>query len=380
MAAHSKVSHKRVGSPNTIHDRRREIGRPRQYVATPAAGAQRNAGARHCGTPRASRLRFTSPVALLLLVVPMLCGCTYLELLAHTYSPSALPAQHFRFRDGGEAIFFTTDIRENTSQGEPATYAFVLSGSDCTSMKYFLPQYLRGLDGISGPVRVIALHKRFIGERTWGRIGGCSEAFIDADHPRRWIADYTEMIEAELARHRPGRVVLVGISEGGDVAPLLARRLKTITHVALLANGGMDPLEAFQLQATKHVIPGARETLLALDAGAPRDATGNPEDQRRIGGRTWRYWSELQELEPTANLLALEIPVMVVMGGNDEALPVEAAHRLQDRFRQRGKANLTLVTYQGSDHALFDRDEQRSHLPDFWHRFDLWLAESRISN
>jgi pimeloyl-ACP methyl ester carboxylesterase len=317
---------------------------------------------------------------LLFLVVPMLYGCTYLELLAHTYSSSALPAQHFRFRDGGEAIFFTTDIREETSRGEPVTYAFVLSGSDCTSMKYFLPQYLRGLDGISGPVRVFALHKRFIGERTWGRISGCSEAFIDADHPSQWIADYTEMIETELAQRRPGRVVLVGVSEGGDVVPLLARRIKMVTHVALLANGGMDPLEAFRLQATKHVIPGAKETLLSLDAGVPRDAAGNPDDQRRIGGRTWRYWSELRELEPTDNLLALDIPVMVAMGEDDESLSVEAAQRLQDRFQQRGKSNLTLVTYQGADHGLFDREERRSRLPDFWHRFDLWLAESRKSN
>lgn len=333
-----------------------------------------------CRRHPAARRRFGESAALLILLVPLLYGCTYVELLAHTYSSSALPAQHFRFRDGGEAIFFTLDIREESSRGEPAIYAFVLGGSDCTSMKYFLPQYLRGLDGVSGSVRVFALHKRFVGERTWGRIGGCSEAFVDADHPRRWIADYTEMIEAELALRRPSRIVLVGISEGGDVAPLLARRITTVTHVALLANGGMDPLEAFRLQAAKHAIPGARETLLSLDAGALSDAAGNPDDRRRVGGRTLRYWSELSELEPTANLLALDIPILVAMGEDDASLPIEATQRLHDLFEQRGKSNLSLVTYKGADHALFDHEEQRSRLPDFWHRFDLWLTESRISN
>jgi pimeloyl-ACP methyl ester carboxylesterase len=306
-----------------------------------------------------------------ILAATVLGGCTYWNLLAQTFAPDSPPARLFRFRDGGEAIHFFIDRRLDDAQQEPASTVFVISGSDCTSMKFFLPGYFRGLEGESGALRIVVLHKRFIGERTWGRIGGCSDAFTQADHPRRWIADYTEIIEHELALHRPRRVVLVGISEGGDVVPLLARRLPAVTHVALLGNGGMDPLDAYRIQASESAPAPMNEILAALETGRAPDSI---DAQRTPGGRTWRYWTELRELQPTENLLALDIPVIVGMGEDDRSLPIEGAWRLRERFRARGKTNLTLLTYPNADHALMDGARRRSHLPDFWRQLDRWLS------
>ncbi|MEO8171211.1 MAG: hypothetical protein ABI575_10165, partial [Oxalobacteraceae bacterium] len=122
-------------------------------------------------------------------------GCSFHGLPPALDAASTVPAQNFQFQDGGRAIFFTLDKSlspESASRAE--TFVFVISGSDCTSMQYFLPHYFRGLEGESGPLRIFILQKRFIEERTWGRNLGCSRDFIKADHPSRWIADQTEFI------------------------------------------------------------------------------------------------------------------------------------------------------------------------------------------
>jgi pimeloyl-ACP methyl ester carboxylesterase len=221
-------------------------------------------------------------------------------------------------------------------------------------------------------LRIFVLHKRFVEERTWGRFVGCSETFIESDHPRRWISDYTEFIEARLAQGQPKRVVLVGISEGGEVVPLLAHRISGVTHLVLLASGGMDPFEAYRLQAAKN---GRDESIADMMSAEGMHAVDSGDRGNRTGGRARRYWTELSELEPTRNLLALEIPVLVGMGEEDRSLPIEGALLLRDRFAAQGKGNLTVLTFKGADHSLFDSATRESHLPDFWHRLDLWLLQ-----
>lgn len=115
-----------------------------------------------------------------------------------------MPEQNCYFQDGGQAIYFTFNKRLDTrsptaAPSEVETYLSAISSSDCISMKYLLSQYFRSLEGESGPIRIFILQKRFIEARTWGRVLGCSENFVQTDPPQRWIADQTEFINAQLA-------------------------------------------------------------------------------------------------------------------------------------------------------------------------------------
>ena len=316
-------------------------------------------------------------IRLLLILGACLCqGCTYMSLLQHTYSGQAVKPQVFHFQDGAQAQYFSFDKRLQTrpaaaENAAVVTYMFVVNGSDCTSMAYFLPQYFRGLEGESGPIRVFILQKRFIEARTWGRYAGCSEDFIRADHPQRWIADQAEFITAQLAaadgQTRPKRIALLGISEGGDIVPVLASRIKGVTHAAIVANGGMNPIDAYRLQAKKHGFANALQALGDLQQP-------NPDPQVRINGRSWLYWSELQALPHTATLLALPIPILMGMGEADQSVPIESAWYLRDQFASHGKSGLTLLTYPGADHGL--QSTEGSFLPDFFHKLDLWLGNN----
>src|SRR5205823_951899 len=203
-----------------------------------------------------------------LVVCAAFCGgCAYVQSILHA-SEESPSANAFRFRDGGEAIYFTFVNGINHAERDPDTYVFAFSGSGCASMKYWLPHYFRGLDGESGRLRIFVLHKRFIEEWTWDRIWGCSDAFVEADHPSQWLSDYTEFIETKLAERRPRRVVLLGISEGAEVIPWLAQRIAGVTHAVLLSSGGMDPLDAYRMQAEKHRSSDDLNIVASLERGA----------------------------------------------------------------------------------------------------------------
>ena len=310
-------------------------------------------------------------LAALVLCAAFCGGCADMQQIPHA-SDDSPPANVFHFRDGGEAIFFAFVNGIDYAGRDPDTYVFAFSGSGCASMKYSLPRYFRGLEGDSGPIRIFVLHKRFIEEWTWGRIWGCSDAFVEADHPSQWLADYSEFIEAKLAERRPRRVVLLGISEGAEVIPWLAQRVAGVTHVVLVASGGMDPLDAYRMQAEKHRSADDLNIVAAVERGAT-DEEGN--GAKRIGGRTWRYWLELRELKPTERLLELTVPILVGMGEADSLMPIETAWYVRDRFRELGKTNLTILTYPGADHSLFVRDSRVFRMPDFLHAMDLWLMQ-----
>ncbi len=328
--------------------------------------------------------------------VLMLCSaCSHQELTDLTdltygnLRQQAQQAHEFQFRDQGRAIYFRFDKSSSFHrQGSPvATFLFVIAGSECGSMQSYLPDYFRGLEGESGPLRIFILHKRHIeaGQEP-GR--SCSAAFVRDDYPERWLQDQTEFILASLAQAAaegrpqhapPARVVVMGISEGAEIAPLLALRIPAVTHLVLLGNGGMQPLDSYRLLATKTATKAANadisRQLAALELALARPAPADPDAPAAlVNGRSWLYWSQLRELRHTDNLLALSLPIFMGMGEADASVPVESAYYLQRRFAAAGKHNLSLHVYPGADHGL--RSASRLYLPDFMHQLDLWLQYS----
>ncbi len=349
-------------------------------------------------------------------IATLLGACSFLPpAIDQAHAPDP---QTFRFFDGAQALYYrldkrlspalpddTTQVDDSIEHGEVMdvdTFVFFISGSGCTSLRYFLPHYFRGLEGESGPMRIFMLQKRFIGESTWGRSFGCDPAFIQADHPSQWLADQAAFITAQrdaVAVHRrPSRIVIVGVSEGAEIAPLLARSMPGITHVVLLGNGGMPPLQAYRLQLLRHGMPMPAELAalsgadvehapaglakpMMLAAGMAKTAaacTVQPDASRTIAGHSWRYWCELAQLDPTSDLLALtdDVPIWVAMGAEDDAVPIASAQYLAREFARHRRPNLVLRIYPGADHQLVTNS--RANTTDFWFAFDRSMAESPL--
>ncbi|MDE2429522.1 MAG: alpha/beta hydrolase [Burkholderiales bacterium] len=291
----------------------------------------------------------------------------------------AVPAHTFVFSDGGEAIFYTLDKAPWSAAPQPAPPAprnvlFVVAGSGCQSMGRFLPGYFTGLEGESGATRIFILHKRFISPAS--EADHCSDAFVRADHLSQWQSDQHEFIVQQLAQLtqqgvHPLRIALLGISEGAELVPLLAREIPAVTHIALLSHSGMAAFDVYAALAARypHMQKGWLQLQQAL-ANRPAD-----QDAMRIHGRSWRYWAELRDLHPQANLLATCLPVLIAVGDADSLIPPNAPDRLQADLFAAGKHDVSVLHFPDADHGL--RADGRHYLPDFMHQMDLWLEREK---
>ncbi|MFZ6746106.1 alpha/beta hydrolase [Undibacterium sp. JH2W] len=281
----------------------------------------------------------------------------------------------FQFMDGGKAIYYQLEKKpwQQVDVGKPVVnLVFVLSGSDCISMGQFLPQYFSGLEAESGRTQILILHKRHILPGSNGK--ACGDAYIRADHPSRWQADQLEFMRAQLAvlqkqGQKPQRLIMMGISEGAELAPVLARQLSA-THLVLLSHAGMNALDVYAALAINN--PRMNSAWQQLQAGL-RLKPADP-DASLLHGRSWRYWSEIASIPQTANLLALDIPILLGFGDADPVIPDQAIAQLRQHFQAAGKI-IDVRRFPGAGHSL--SAEEKNYLPDFMHQIDNWLLDSR---
>lgn len=150
------------------------------------------------------------------------------------------------------------------------------------------------------------------------------------------------------------RLVLVGHSQGGNVAPAAATRLEGVMGVASLAGPALaiDSLLVAQLEAR-----GGSGTCTADRARAQFDslrADLSVSDGLICGAGTtfWRQWiRHSQNIDSVA--AALEPPLFAQQGRADPKYPGETLRRTIDAWRRLAAAdNTTLRTYDGVGHRF----------------------------
>ncbi|MBC3863127.1 hypothetical protein H8K32_13535 [Undibacterium jejuense] len=304
--------------------------------------------------------RVVSLILLLLVSMPGVAG--------------GLSPMTMNFDDGGSAIYYSFD-KSITSPGDVVgpikNLIFVIAGSGCGSMGRFLPEYFTGLEGESGRTRIFVLQKRFIAEMADGQ--KCSDDFVRADHISQWHVDQLKFIRARLAEIdvATGRVVLLGISEGAELVPLIAADLPQVTHMALLSHSGMNAGRVYHALAADypHMARGWQELQTVL-ASRPADPDGVS-----IHSRSWRYWKEILDLPETESLLASKLPILLGAGGADRLIPAHSLDQLRHQFIEAGNDHLRILQYPLADHGLMG--PTHNYLPDFMWQLDLWLSESK---
>lgn len=162
-----------------------------------------------------------------------LTGCTNIQRAVHMYSSDAPSSQTFKYADGGESIYYSFEVGEE-SKANAAMFFF--GGTGCTSWKTVMPEYVRG---VQLNVRVYALNKRHVPDWSlW--VFECEPSFHVRNNPAQWTVDYIEFIERQLKEMpiKPKSVILVGVSEGAVQAVRVARMLPSVTHIAIIGSGG----------------------------------------------------------------------------------------------------------------------------------------------
>jgi uncharacterized protein len=152
----------------------------------------------------------------------------------------------------------------------------------------------------------------------------------------------------------PDQVGLLGISEGGWVAPLAASRDPDTAFLIVVGANGLSPLrQQVWAEAVKMQAAGVRGSL--VDAASTQ---------------TFRFIDALEQFpearyDPGPVLRKLHLPVLGLWGAQDRSTPpVEAVAAFRAGLDAAGNRRYALHTIAGADHSLHPTDDGYRAAPD----------------
>lgn len=172
--------------------------------------------------------------------------------------------------------------------------------------------------------------------------------------------------------------VLLGVSEGGDVAARVAAGEPRVTHLILVGSGG----GWCQEQELRHLLR-TRGPMLGLEDERAFDSRlalirADPGSLAMWAGHPHRRWSSYLWDAPVGDMLRVNRPILLAHGGKDESVPVESARAARDAFEDAGRSNLAYVEIEGADHGLRDAATGQSLFPRLEIEIVAWLARQGL--
>jgi pimeloyl-ACP methyl ester carboxylesterase len=197
------------------------------------------------------------------------------------------------------------------------------------------------------------------------------------------------------------RIALIGHSEGGQTAPILAAEMDLGAVVLMAAPGRSIPALIREQLARGKALQGATaEELAELDAqvvaffakigaGAPVDAAELPAELSAfVGARPWLA-SHMKQ-DPLANLKKVQEPVLILQGGRDIQVSAERdAPQLSRALEEINHPDFELVVFPELDHLFkktadgessgLDYLKERPVDPEFLDTLVEWLKQHLLA-
>ena len=160
----------------------------------------------------------------------------------------------------------------------------------------------------------------------------------------------------------PEKLGLIGLSEGGNIGPMIAASDPTIAAVVILAgtatNGYLIQEHQWRLQLEN--TPGLsvkerrdEEKRVAKKVQRMRDYFA------RGGGTPWE--KSFVSYLPLTSAVKLHCPVLILHGDRDASVPVEHASMLAQAIRSNGNQEVTVKIFKDHNHLLLkDPDGRKS--------------------
>ena len=162
----------------------------------------------------------------------------------------------------------------------------------------------------------------------------------------------------------PARIALVGYSEGGLIAPMVAAKDRSIAAIVTLAGPGVPGAEVARYQVEQPIlrdpaIPEARRPaeIERQLAEALKDLT--PHEQT------------FMSVNPLEYARQVACPALIVHGGSDRTVPRRSAERMANAMRLGGNRAVTVRLFPGISHSLMPDPEG---LPSGWATLPAFLT------
>ncbi len=152
------------------------------------------------------------------------------------------------------------------------------------------------------------------------------------------------------------KIVVVGYSEGSQVAPKVAVINKKVTHVVCFVGNALNHLFDFiinvRLDVEKNKISaGEGQRIVDSLYNEYEKIYANPLSVTKTWyGETYLKWSSFTKIIPLENMLKLNIPILYIAGGKDNNQTIIGMDYARLEFIRQGKRNLTYKVYPDSNH------------------------------
>lgn len=158
------------------------------------------------------------------------------------------------------------------------------------------------------------------------------------------------------------KCILLGHSEGSDVAAKLCTVNKSITHLGYWSGGGNSQFYDFPLFISKEMSSGAitqEEGLKQYESLIEQYKLMLSEKDsidKQWYGNSFTRWAYFND-PPIESLVKIDIPIYLVMGVSDNAVPFESAMLIPVEFARLRKDNLTHRFLPHLDHGFYEHKE-----------------------
>lgn len=160
------------------------------------------------------------------------------------------------------------------------------------------------------------------------------------------------------------KIIVMGYSEGSQVAPAVAVLNRKVTHVVCMVGNALNHLYDFLLNARSMVdrneLTRAEGQLLVDSLYREYEKIySDPFSTSKFWyGSTYKKWSSFSKTTPLENMLKLSIPILYVAGGNDHNQTIMGMDYARLEFFRKGKSNLTYKVYPESNHFFQESYEE----------------------
>lgn len=237
-----------------------------------------------------------------------------------------------------------------TPQGGPGSVPAVvtISGSGPQDRDEYIPlvpnfrpfRQLADTLGRHG-IAVLRLDDRGTGESGGSFVGSTSADFAnDVRDAVRWL------------RARPGidasRVFLLGHSEGGLIAPMVAADDPQLAGIVVMAGPSRNGLDIVKFQQryaiehdTNYAAPARRDSALRAAAAAVEQL-----------GRSDKWMGFFFSYDPLPAARRVKVPVLIAQGGSDQQVTADQAETLGAAIRSGGNTDVTVTVFPGLNHLF----------------------------
>lgn len=168
------------------------------------------------------------------------------------------------------------------------------------------------------------------------------------------VADHLLIVKALKEVH--SKIIVVGHSEGSDVAAGIAAGSNDISMLGIMSGGGTSQMFDFAMGARKKIkgmSPSKAEEFISSLFAQFEDVFKNPQSHtKQWHGHPYSRWHSYFTRAPIESLLKVKVPIFMVHGSDDTSVRIESSDFVYLEFLRHGKKNLTYRRYPGLDHSL----------------------------